>query len=55
MSNFQEIENALSILKTEKNEVIVMQCTSEYPSSPENTGLNVIKELQNKFGKNVGF
>ena len=32
-----------------------MQCTSQYPCPPENVGLNVINEMQQRYQKPVGY
>ena len=53
MSNWNEIEKAVKIFK--KNELIVMQCTSLYPTTPKNVGLNNIEIIRKKFKKVVGF
>lgn len=54
MSSWMEIQNAYSVLKSKKNKVIVMQCTSRYPCEVEKVGLNIIKKMKNKFNY-VGF
>ena len=48
MSSWKEIDKALQILN--KSKVILMQCTSSYPCNDKNVGLNVLKEMQNKYG-----
>jgi N-acetylneuraminate synthase len=35
--------------------VVVLQCTSAYPTPPERVGLNVLAELRERYGKPVGF
>lgn len=35
-------------------ELILLKCTSTYPSSPENTNLNTIPHLRNLFGCHIG-
>lgn len=54
MSNWEEISNAVNVLK--KNLVVIFQCSSQYPCVAENVGLNVIKELKEKFmGITIGY
>ncbi len=53
MSDFTEIDAAYEILKN--NDLIIMQCTSEYPCPPSNVGLNVIKEIENRYKCVPGF
>ena len=55
LSHYDEIEKAIKILDPTKNQITVMQCTSEYPVSSKNLGLNVIGELEKRFGLNTGF
>ena len=46
LSHYDEIKKAIEILDPIKNKITVMQCTSEYPVSSKNLGLNVIGELK---------
>ena len=55
LSHYDEIKKAIEILDPIKNKITVMQCTSEYPVSSKNLGLNVIGEFQKRFGLNTGF
>ncbi len=54
MSDFSELDTAVRILE-KNNHLVVMQCTSEYPCPPEKVGLNVIKELADRYGHATGF
>ncbi|MFX1277618.1 MAG: N-acetylneuraminate synthase family protein [Promethearchaeota archaeon] len=47
MSNWKEIDNAVNALK--QNLITLFQCSSQYPCLAENVGLNVIKELIERF------
>ena len=56
MSNYNEINNTLTTLDkygASKNRLL-FQCTTSYPTSPENLGLNVINELKKQFNYDVG-
>jgi N,N'-diacetyllegionaminate synthase len=54
MSDFYELENAIKILE-KNNDLVVMQCTSEYPCPPEKVGLNVLNELSVRYNYPIGF
>jgi N,N'-diacetyllegionaminate synthase len=54
MSNWKELDNAVSIFR-DRSDLTVMQCSSMYPCSPENIGLNVLQEIQQRYGCAVGF
>ncbi len=53
MSNWKEIEQAMEVLHSDKT--ILMQCSSVYPCPPKKVGLNVIREMKDKFDVEVGF
>ena len=55
MSSFDEIHSAVSFLKDFKNPIKLLQCTSKYPTEPNDWGFNVIQELKDKFKLPVGF
>ena len=48
MSSWSEIDKALKLLNKQK--VVLMQCSSIYPCPENLVGLNVIKEMKNKYG-----
>jgi len=47
MSNFKEIEEAYSILK--RNNLVIMQCTSQYPCEDKRVGLNIFDDFKKRF------
>jgi N,N'-diacetyllegionaminate synthase len=58
MSNYKEIENAITILNkngTKKNKINLLQCNTSYPTPPIDTNLNAILRLKKKFNLPVGF
>ena len=55
MSSYVEIENSIRFLKKYDNPLSLMQCTSKYPTGPNEWGLNVIQELKDRFKLPVGF
>lgn len=54
MSSWLELDEAVDIISG-KNPLIILQCTSDYPCSPENAGLNIMLEIQERYGCPVGF
>ncbi len=55
MSSFEELDKTVSFLKTKTVEFSILQCTTSYPTQPEQYGLNVIQELKNRYNVPVGF
>lgn len=54
MSDFDEVETAVGLLRDAGSEVTVLQCTSEYPCPPEELGLNLLGEYRARLGVSVG-
>ncbi len=54
MADVDDITEALQALNMKKDDVVVMQCTSEYPCALNNVNLNAMKTLEDKFGCLVG-
>lgn len=55
MSSIDEINETVKFLKTKNVSFSIMQCTTAYPTSPKNYGLNVISELKKRYNVPVGF
>jgi N,N'-diacetyllegionaminate synthase len=55
MSSYAELDKTVDFLKERKVDFSILQCTTAYPTQPEQYGLNVIQELQNRYGVSVGF
>ena len=55
MSSFDELGVSIDFLKERGVEVSVLQCTTAYPTKPEEWGLNVISELKERYGLVTGF
>lgn len=49
MSSFAELDEAVDFIRIFGNDLTVMQCTTAYPTPPENVGLNVIRELKARY------
>ena len=54
MSKMSEIEKVVNVLSTKCSDICVMQCTTSYPTPPEELGLNIITEYKNHFNCPVG-
>jgi sialic acid synthase len=54
MADFDDIDEALKALQLGKNQVVIMQCTSEYPCKLENVNLRAMETLRKKYGHLVG-
>lgn len=55
MSSFEELDESVDFLKARDIEFSVLQCTTSYPTQPENYGLNVIKALKQRYAVPVGY
>lgn len=56
MADIEEIESAIGVLKDNgTTEIVLLQCTTEYPAPIHEVNLNVMKTLKEKFGCEVGF
>ncbi len=53
MSSLEEIDHAVEVLG--KDELALMQCTSTYPSQPEELNLRAIQTLAQRYGVPVGY
>lgn len=54
MSEFAEIDGAVAQVKAAGLPLVVMQCTSIYPTPPEKVGLNLIPFFRERYGCGVG-
>ncbi len=55
MSSYEELDKAVDFLKSKDVEYSILQCTTSYPTQPEQYGLNVISELKKRYNVPVGF
>jgi N-acetylneuraminate synthase len=55
MSSFAELDTTVSFLSARNCEFSILQCTTAYPTKPEQFGLNVIKELKERYQVPVGY
>ena len=55
MATVGELENAIKAIRGEgNNQIVLLKCTSNYPSSPENTNLKTIPHMRELFETQVG-
>lgn len=54
MSTWMEIEEMVRRIQVHGNELVLMQCTSRYPTPLENVGLNVLPMFKERFDCAVG-
>jgi N,N'-diacetyllegionaminate synthase len=55
MSNFQEIDRAIAFFQERDNDVALLQCTTAYPTAPEQWGLSAIPILKSRYQIPVGY
>lgn len=55
MSSFAELYETVTFLKNKNAKFSILQCTTAYPTMPEQYGLNVIQELKERYNVTVGF
>lgn len=55
MSSFLELEEAINIFKSNNIPVSIMQCTTAYPTNPNQWGLHIISNLKERYNIPVGF
>lgn len=55
MSSIKELDTSVKFLQSRNADVQILQCTTSYPTSPENWGLNVIHELKSRYKIPVGY
>ena len=55
MSTLEETQDAYATLKNADAEVIVMQCTSEYPTPQDHANLRVIETFKKTFDTPIGY
>ncbi len=54
MSSWSEIDESISTLSEKKAEYAIFQCTSKYPTSLDEIGLNILREMKNKYEVPIG-
>lgn len=55
MSSLQELDETVAFLKSKEMDFSMLQCTTAYPTAPEQYGLNMISVLKERYGVKVGY
>jgi len=55
MSSYEELDATVAFLKSKNCDYSILQCTTAYPTAPEQYGLNVIQELKDRYNVSVGY
>ena len=55
MSSYEELDQTVAFLKQRNVTFSILQCTTAYPTQPEQYGLNVIQELKQRYNVPIGF
>ena len=55
MSSFEELDLTIDFLNQRDVKYSILQCTTSYPTKPEQFGLNVIQELKSRYKVKIGF
>lgn len=55
MSSYSELDKTISFLKERNVDFSILQCTTSYPTQPEQFGFNVLQELKERYSVKVGF
>lgn len=55
MSSYSELDKATELLLRKEVSFSILQCTTAYPTSPENYGFNILKELKDRYRAPIGF
>ena len=54
MSTWEELDRAVKVIRNHHDQLIVLQCTTEYPCPYERVGLNVMLEMRERYKLPVG-
>jgi len=54
MASYKEIDEAVDMIRKFHNKIIILQCTSQYPTPIENINLRVIPNLMDRYNVPVG-
>ncbi|MBO3700891.1 N-acetylneuraminate synthase family protein [Roseivirga sp. E12] len=55
LSNLKELDEAVKLIENYGNELAILQCTTAYPTKPEQWALNQIHVLKERYGHPIGF
>lgn len=55
MSSYDELDKTTAFLKSKNADFSILQCTTSYPTNPDQYGLNIIKELKERYKVPIGY
>jgi N-acetylneuraminate synthase len=55
MSSFEELDQSVEFFKSKRIDVSLLQCTTSYPTNPDQYGFNLIKEFKERYDIKIGF
>ena len=55
MSSWEELDKTIDFIRPFGNSLSILQCTTAYPTQPEQWGINVIAELKSRYQVPAGF
>ena len=55
MSSFKELDATVAFLREQQASFSIMQCTTSYPTKPEDYGLNVINQMIERYQVPIGY
>jgi N,N'-diacetyllegionaminate synthase len=55
MSDWMELDETINFLKTYNNPLSILQCTTAYPTKPEQWGLGVMEQMKKRYQLPTGF
>jgi N-acetylneuraminate synthase len=55
MSTYEELDEAVAIFTNKKISISILQCTTAYPTAPNEWGLNIIRTLKDRYKIPTGF
>jgi sialic acid synthase SpsE/spore coat polysaccharide biosynthesis protein SpsF (cytidylyltransferase family) len=55
MASIEDIDDAIEVLGSDRKDIIILQCISQYPADLERVNLKVMDTLKQRYGKIVGF
>lgn len=55
MSDWNELDDSINFLEKYNNKISLLQCTTAYPTQPEQWGLNVMQKMKERYQIEVGF
>lgn len=55
MSSYQELDAAVALLESHRTDFSILQCTTSYPTAPEQFGLNVIQQMKARYNVPIGY